>query len=99
MSMTPPAKDRAQQFSFLKENEPARRNVPLAERMRPQTLDEIIGQDHAVGPDSPLGRILRTPDALVPSILLCGPPGTGKTTIARVIAETSGFHFERISGV
>jgi len=76
-----------------------RKNVPLAERMRPQTLDEIVGQEEAVGPDSPLGRILRTPEALVPSILLCGPPGTGKTTIARVIADTSGFHFERISGV
>lgn len=74
-------------------------NIPLAERMRPRTLDEIIGQEKVIGPNSPLGRILRTPDALIPSILLCGPPGSGKTTIARVIADTSGFYFERISGV
>jgi len=74
-------------------------NTPLAERMRPRSLAEVVGQAHAVGPDSPLGRILTDKNNLVPSILLYGPPGTGKTTIARVIAENSGFYFERISGV
>lgn len=73
--------------------------VPLAERMRPRTLDEIIGQDDAVGPDSPFGRILRRRDMAIPSVILVGPPGTGKTTIARVIAETSNYRFVRLSGV
>src|SRR5262245_15544838 len=75
------------------------RRAPLAERMRPRGLDEIVGQDHAVGPNSPLGAILRRRDVAIPSILLFGPPGTGKTTIARVIAAQSDYHFTRISGV
>lgn len=74
-------------------------NIPLAERMRPATLDEVVGQESVIGSESPLGRILRTEDTIIPSILLCGPPGSGKTTIASVISKLSGFHFERISGV
>jgi putative ATPase len=74
-------------------------NTPLAERMRPLSLDEIVGQEPVIGPGSPLGRILRSQGAIIPSILLVGPPGSGKTTIASVIARLSGFHFERISGV
>lgn len=73
--------------------------VPLAERMRPRTLDEIIGQEEAIGPDSSFGRILRSKNLAIPSVILVGPPGTGKTTIARVIAESSGYRFERLSGV
>lgn len=65
--------------------------VPLAERMRPRTLDEILGQEEAIGPESAFGRILRSADLAIPSIILWGPPGTGKTTIARVIAETSNY--------
>jgi putative ATPase len=75
------------------------RQVPLAERMRPRKLDDIVGQDEAVGPNSTLGRILRTERPVLPSIILYGPPGSGKTTIAKVLANHLGFHFERISGV
>jgi putative ATPase len=73
--------------------------VPLAQRMRPRTLDEIIGQDQAVGPQSSFGQLLRNPELGIPSVILCGPPGTGKTTIAQVIADTSGYRFVRLSGV
>ena len=73
--------------------------VPLAERMRPRTLDEVEGQEEAIGPDSAFGRILRSKEMAIPSVILWGPPGTGKTTIARVIAETSGYRFVRLSGV
>lgn len=73
--------------------------VPLAERMRPRTLDEVDGQDDAIGANSAFGRILRSKDMAIPSVILWGPPGTGKTTIARVIAETSGYRFVRLSGV
>ncbi len=73
--------------------------VPLAERMRPRTLDEVDGQEEAIGPNSAFGRILRSKDLAIPSVILWGPPGTGKTTIARVIAETSGYRFVRLSGV
>lgn len=73
--------------------------VPLAERMRPRTLDEIIGQDEAIGPTSSFGRILRSKGLAIPSVILVGPPGTGKTTIARVIADSSGYRFVRLSGV
>ena len=75
------------------------RSVPLAERMRPQTLAEIVGQQTAIGPESSLGRILRSSNPILPSIILTGPPGVGKTTIAKVIANELGFSFERISGV
>ena len=74
-------------------------SAPLAERMRPRTLDEIVGQDSVVGPNSPFGKILRSPEAVIPSVVLVGPPGTGKTTIARVISEQSNFSFVRLSGV
>ena len=80
-------------------SKPTAMRVPLAERMRPRTLDEILGQDEAVGPNSAFGRILRTKDMAIPSVILWGPPGVGKTTIARVIAESSGYKFVRLSGV
>lgn len=80
-------------------SKPSAMRVPLAERMRPRTLDEILGQDEAVGPNSAFGRILRTKDMAIPSVILWGPPGVGKTTIARVIAESSGYKFVRLSGV
>jgi putative ATPase len=73
--------------------------APLAERMRPQHLDEILGQDHVIGPETSLGHILRTPDATIPSMIFWGPPGTGKTTLAKVIAEASNYRFVRLSGV
>lgn len=72
---------------------------PLAERMRPRALDEIFGQEKVIGPDSALGKILRSSNLHIPSMILWGPPGTGKTTIAKVIAESSNYHFVRLSGV
>lgn len=80
-------------------NSPQKMRVPLAERMRPRRLDDILGQDEAIGPGSPFGQILRNPELAIPSVVLWGPPGTGKTTIARVIAEHSNYRFVRLSGV
>lgn len=73
--------------------------VPLAQRMRPRTLDEILGQEQAIGEKSSFGQMLRSESSSIPSVILFGPPGTGKTTIAQVIAETSGYRFTRLSGV
>jgi putative ATPase len=73
--------------------------TPLAERMRPQVLDEVVGHGNVIGPEAPLGKILRSKNALIPSMLFWGPPGTGKTTLAKVIADGSGYHFVRLSGV
>ena len=70
---------------------------PLADRMRPHTLDEVVGQDHLLGPGKPL-RALVDADRLS-SVILWGPPGTGKTTIARLIAEASSKAFVPLSAV
>ncbi|MCL4125082.1 UNVERIFIED_CONTAM: hypothetical protein GTU68_015670 [Idotea baltica] len=67
--------------------------------MRPRELDEILGQDEAIGPNSAFGMILRAKNVAIPSVILWGPPGTGKTSIAQVIAKTSGYRFVRLSGV
>ncbi|MGD0475317.1 MAG: replication-associated recombination protein A [Candidatus Velthaea sp.] len=70
---------------------------PLAARMRPRTLDEFVGQDHIVGPGRALRRAIES-DA-VPSMVLWGPPGTGKTTLAQIIAAQTGAHFTALSAV
>lgn len=75
-----------------------RDEAPLAARMRPQTLDEIVGQDHIIGPGSLLRRAIQA-DRLFSSIILYGPPGTGKTTLARVISNITQAHFESLSAV
>ncbi len=71
---------------------------PLADRMRPQTLDEILGQDHIIGEGRLLRRAIQA-DRLFSSIILYGPPGTGKTTLARVISNLTKAHFESLSAV
>jgi len=71
---------------------------PLADRMRPQTLDEIVGQDHIIGEGKLLRRAIQA-DRLFSSIILYGPPGTGKTTLARVISNLTKAHFESLSAV
>ncbi|MBA4420286.1 MAG: AAA family ATPase [Anaerolinea sp.] len=79
-------------------DERLRHEAPLAARMRPQSLDEILGQDHIIGEGKLLRRAIQA-DRLFSSIILWGPPGTGKTTLARVIALSTKSHFETISAV
>ncbi len=70
---------------------------PLAERLRPRTLAEVTGQDHLLGPDGPIGRMAA--QRRVTSMVLWGPPGTGKTTIARLLAQASDQQFEQVSAI
>lgn len=75
-----------------------KREAPLAARMRPQNLDEFVGQEDIIGQGRILRRAIET-DRLFSSIILCGPPGSGKTTLARLIAAYSKSHFATISAV
>ncbi len=81
----------------------ARQVAPLAVRMRPQTLDEVLGQDHLLTPGAPLRRLVDAagkPGVAAPaSVLLWGPPGTGKTTLARIITQATGRRFVELSAV
>src|SRR5271156_679571 len=70
---------------------------PLADRLRPKTLGEVVGQDHLLGPEGPIGRMVAQGRAH--SIILWGPPGTGKTTIARLLSTAFKLHFEQLSAV
>lgn len=70
---------------------------PLADRLRPSALEEVIGQDHIVGEDGTLTRLLRS--GRIPSIILWGPPGSGKTTVARLLADQTNLEFEQLSAI
>lgn len=70
---------------------------PLADRLRPQRLEDVVGQDHLIGPDAPLSRMLAK--GRLSSMILWGPPGCGKTTIARLLAQHTDMHFEPLSAV
>lgn len=84
-------------FEFSRQ-EQIEKEAPLAARMRPQTLDEFVGQDHIIGPGRLLRRAIEA-DRLFTSILFWGPPGVGKTTLAAVIANTTHAHFETLNAV
>ena len=75
----------------------ARAARPLADRLRPRALEEVVGQDHLLGPEGTLTR-MRARGSLA-SLILWGPPGVGKTTIARLLAARSGLHFTQLSAV
>jgi len=70
---------------------------PLADRLRPRAIEEVVGQDHLLGRDAPIGRMLAA--SRMSSIILWGPPGSGKTTIARLLAERANLEFVALSAV
>jgi putative ATPase len=72
-------------------------HIPLAERLRPKSLPDVVGQDHLLGPRGALKRL--TSGGRLPSLVMWGPPGTGKTTIARLLAAETGHGFLEFSGV
>jgi putative ATPase len=77
--------------------EPPSANAPLADRLRPASLDEIVGQEHLTGPEGAIGRMVAA--GKLSSMILWGPPGTGKTSIARLLADAVGLRFVAISAV
>ena len=81
-------------FDYMRQ-EAKKKESPLAARLRPTTLDEVVGQQHIIGKDKLLYRAIKA-DKLS-SIILYGPPGTGKTTLAQVIAHTTSAEFTSIN--
>jgi len=77
--------------------EASRADAPLADRLRPASLDEVVGQEHLTGPDGAIGRMVAA--GKLASMILWGPPGTGKTSIARLLADAVGLRFVSLSAV
>src|SRR6202035_5973170 len=87
----------AQETLFPSPQASTPKDQPLAARMRPRTLDEFVGQQHLVGPEHELRRAIE--EDRVGSMMLWGPPGSGKTTLARLIARVTSSHFVPLSAV
>lgn len=81
-------------FDYMRETS-MEKEAPLASRLRPRTLDEIVGQQHIIGKDKLLYRAIKADK--ISSVIFYGPPGTGKTTIAKVIANTTSAIFKQIN--
>jgi putative ATPase len=84
-------------FATAPSSEASAEAAPLADRLRPQALADVIGQDHLTGPQGAIGRMVAA--GRLSSMILWGPPGTGKTTIARLLADAVGLRFTAISAV
>ena len=84
-------------FGDNEKSELSKANAPLADRLRPASLDEVIGQEHLTGSDGAIGRMVAA--GTLSSMILWGPPGTGKTSIARLLADAVGMHYKSISAV
>ena len=82
-------------FSYMREKQSIEKESPLAARMRPTSLDEIVGQQHIIGKDKLLYRAIKADK--ISSVIFYGPPGTGKTTLAKVIAGTTSSSFKQIN--
>ena len=81
-------------FDYMRGND-MEKEAPLAARMRPRTLDEVMGQEHIIGEDKLLYRAIKADK--ISSVIFYGPPGTGKTTLAKVIAGTTSAEFTQIN--
>lgn len=84
-------------FFDINKKKQIKKKAPLASRLRPETIDEFIGQEHIIGKGKLLYRAIKADQ--LSSIILYGPPGTGKTTLARIIANTTKAHFEQLNAV
>ena len=83
--------------SIESDQQPKKWDIPLAERMRPQSLEDFVGQEHLIGRNAPLRKVLES--GQVPCCVLYGPPGVGKTTLVRLMASTTGRHIMEINAV
>ena len=84
-------------FGVPAPKETAQKLRPLADRLRPARLEDVVGQEHLTGPDGALTRMIAS--GSLGNIIFWGPPGTGKTTIARLLAGATSLHFEQISAI
>ncbi len=84
-------------FEPSKKDEPINLNSPLADRVRPKSIDEVAGQKHLIGENGPLRLLFESKE--FPSIIFWGPPGVGKTTLANLISKSGKYHFQKLSAV